>query len=293
VHISDSHINVGDDCITIKSGRDAEGRRINRPAESYTITNCTMLRGHGGVVIGSEMSGSVKKITISNCIFDGTDRGIRLKSTRGRGGVVEDVRVSNVVMKNIREEAITLNLYYTKAPPEPVSERTPRFRRIHMSGISAEAEQAATLLGLPELPLEDVSFSDIDIRAKKGFVITDTKNIRLRGVRIDTASGPSISAERSENLALFDVGSNSPHAGTPVIALVDVKSSYVRGPLAGTGADVFLDVRGSSSEAISVEGDLKIHKTGVVAAKDLSPRAVILSRTATPEPLSLVALPAN
>jgi len=92
VHISNCHISVGDDCITIKSGKDIPGRTKATAAENYTITNCTMLSGHGGVVIGSEMSGDVKKITISNCVFDGTDRGIRIKTTRGRGGVVEEVR---------------------------------------------------------------------------------------------------------------------------------------------------------------------------------------------------------
>ena len=71
VHISDCHISVGDDCITLKSGRDAQARRLGVPCENITITNCTMLSGHGGVVIGSEMSGSVRKVTISNCVFDG------------------------------------------------------------------------------------------------------------------------------------------------------------------------------------------------------------------------------
>ena len=82
VRIANCHISVGDDCITIKSGKDIPGRTKNAAAENYTITNCTMLSGHGGVVIGSEMSGSVRKITISNCVFDGTDRGIRIKTAR-------------------------------------------------------------------------------------------------------------------------------------------------------------------------------------------------------------------
>jgi polygalacturonase len=102
VRISNCHITVGDDCITIKSGKDGPGRKTAVPAQNYTITNCTMLSGHGGVVIGSEMSGDVRKIVISNCVFDGTDRGIRIKSARGRGGVVEEIRVSNIVMKNIK-----------------------------------------------------------------------------------------------------------------------------------------------------------------------------------------------
>ena len=102
VHISNCHISVGDDCITLKSGRDLQARKLNVPDEDITITNCTMLAGHGGVVIGSEMSGGVRKVVISNCVFDGTDRGIRIKSTRGRGGVVEDIQVDNIVMRNIK-----------------------------------------------------------------------------------------------------------------------------------------------------------------------------------------------
>ena len=120
----------------IKSGRDLQARKLGVPCENITITNCTMLSGHGGVVIGSEMSGGVKKVTISNCVFDGTDRGIRLKSTRGRGGIVEDIRVSNIVMSNIKKEAIVLNLKYSKMPAEPKSDRTPEFRNIYVSGVT-------------------------------------------------------------------------------------------------------------------------------------------------------------
>ncbi len=152
VHISDCHISVGDDCITIKSGKDAAGRKMATPAENYTITNCTMLSGHGGVVIGSEMSGDVRKIAISNCIFDGTDRGIRIKTARGRGGIVEEIRVDNIIMKNIREQAIVLDMFYQKSPEEPVSERTPRFRNIHFSNITAQTKTAAILNGITECP---------------------------------------------------------------------------------------------------------------------------------------------
>src|SRR5262249_14873072 len=125
VHISDTHIGAGDDCIAIKSGRDAQGRRVGRPVENVAITNCTCVRGHGGVSIGREMAGGARRIAISNCVFQGTERGIRIKSTRGRGGVVEDVQVSNIVVRDLKHEAVALDLYYTEAPPEPLSERTP------------------------------------------------------------------------------------------------------------------------------------------------------------------------
>ena len=84
VRISDSYISTGDDCIAIKSGRDAQGRRIGRPVENVTVTNCTMVRGHGGVSIGSEMAGGARRIAVSNCVFQETQRGIRIKTTRGR-----------------------------------------------------------------------------------------------------------------------------------------------------------------------------------------------------------------
>ncbi len=205
VHISNCHISVGDDCITIKSGKDAPGRKMARAAENYTITNCTMLSGHGGVVIGSEMSGDVKKITISNCIFDGTDRGIRIKTARGRGGVVEDIRVSNIIMKNIKLQAIVLDMQYTKTAVEPVSERTPRFRNIHFSDITAETNEAGYLNGLEEMPIENITFNNINIDAKTGFVLNEAKQITFRDVRIITKMGPTIKAKNVAALSVDGV----------------------------------------------------------------------------------------
>lgn len=177
VHISNCHISVGDDCITIKSGKDLPGRTKNRPAENYTITNCTMLSGHGGVVIGSEMSGGVRNIVISNCVFDGTDRGLRIKTARGRGGVIEDISMSNIVMRNIRENAIVIDMEYAKTAEEPVSERTPRIRNIHFSNISGSAVNAGYINGLKEMPVENVTFSNINIRAKTAIQL---KNVIIK-----------------------------------------------------------------------------------------------------------------
>lgn len=187
VHISDCHISVGDDCITIKSGRDLQARRLNVPCENITITNCTMLSGHGGVVIGSEMSGGVKNVVISNCIFDGTDRGIRLKSTRGRGGIVEDIRVSNVVMKNIGQEAVVFNLRYSQMPEESKTERTPEFRRITIDGLMGyDVKTPIKIVGLPEAPISDITLKDIDIRnAKLECVFEDCDNLRINNVYVD------------------------------------------------------------------------------------------------------------
>ncbi|HJV77335.1 MAG TPA: glycoside hydrolase family 28 protein, partial [Paludibacter sp.] len=178
VHISNCHISVGDDCITLKSGRDLQARKLGMADENITITNCTMLAGHGGVVIGSEMSGGVKKVTISNCVFDGTDRGIRIKSTRGRGGVVEDIQVSNIVMKNIKEEAITLDLLYSKMPVEPLTERTPIFRNINISNVTGSGVLIPIKIrGLEESPISNITFTNINIDGKQKCVFQNYKNI--------------------------------------------------------------------------------------------------------------------
>ncbi|MBI5035249.1 MAG: glycoside hydrolase family 28 protein [Chloroflexi bacterium] len=219
VHVSNCHIDVGDDCVTIKSGIETEARELLVPCENITITNCTMVHGHGGVVIGSEMSGGVRNVVISNCIFVGTDRGIRLKSRRGRGGIVEDIRVTNVVMTDVLCP-FTMNLYYhinargnkyvSDKQPQAVTQDTPIFRRIHYSHITARNSQyaAAFLYGLPEAPIEDVSFDDVSIAMaddaasgepdmaddipamqRAGFFARNVRRLRLRDVRIENQVG--------------------------------------------------------------------------------------------------------
>ena len=256
VHISNCHISVGDDCITLKSGRDEDGRRIAKPDENITITNCTMLNGHGGVVIGSEMSGDVRKVTITNCVFDGTDRGIRIKTMRGRGGVVEEIRVSNIVMKNIQLEAIKLNMEYQATPDEPVSERTPVFRNIHISNVTAtQTRQAGLLMGLEEMPIENVTFTDIKIDADKGFVVENARNIAFHDVIVSTSNGSVLSADCVENLEIEGVKTLKPEKKTPVIQLTNVKNAFIHGanPLPGTGT--YADVRGKSSCDIVFSGN--------------------------------------
>lgn len=224
VHISNCHISVGDDCITIKSGKDLPGRTKNAPAENYTITNCTMLRGHGGVVIGSEMSAGVRKIVISNCIFDGTDRGIRIKTARGRGGVVEEIRVSNIIMKNIRKEAFVMDMQYARTQPEPVSERTPQIRNIHISNVTAQTNAAGIINGLAEMPVEDITFNDVQIDAVTGFVVNLAKDIEFNNVRITTQAGSSIIATDVKGLELKGVKTKAPVKGSELIQLKNVEN---------------------------------------------------------------------
>lgn len=250
VHISDCHISVGDDCITIKSGKDEDGRNRGVACENITITNCTMLEGHGGVVIGSEMSGDVKKVTISNCVFVGTDRGIRIKSARGRGGVVEDIRVSNIIFKNLKKEAIKLNMYYQKSELEPVSERTPVFRNIHFSGITGSAKQAGYLLGLTEMPIHSISFSDMNIKSEKGFYVEDGENIQFDNVELVVKDESAFEIVNSKNIRLNNVRNQSSGIKYTVIDLKNSKNVAVTNVFQTQKADNFMKISGEQTENI-------------------------------------------
>ncbi len=202
VHITNSHFSVGDDCIVIKSGRDEDGREAARPTENITITNCTMLKGHGGVVIGSEMSGNVKRVTISNCVFEGTDRGIRIKTMRGRGGVVEDIRVSNVVMYNIVNEGILITLRYQASKPEPLSERTPSVKNVQITGVTVRnAGRPIAVYGLEEMAVSQISFNDMQIASKRGILLENTSDISFHDIRMEIKEGNALEGKDTKGIS--------------------------------------------------------------------------------------------
>lgn len=279
VHISDCHISVGDDCITIKSGKDKPGRKMAAPAENHTITNCTMLSGHGGVVIGSEMSGDVRKITISNCVFDGTDRGIRIKSARGRGGIVEEIRVDNIIMKNIGQQAIVLDLQYAKTTLEPVSERTPRFRNIHFSNITgSQVNQAAYLNGLEEMPIENISFNDINLDAKTGFDIHNGSRIEFHNVQVNTEMGPSLKADRVSGLTVNGLKSYTPHKNTAVIELKNVTDAFIYNSFPVAGTEMYLKISGEKIKNITLgNNNFSNAKTPVLTEREVTEAVRVIS----------------
>lgn len=188
VRITNCAISVGDDCIAIKSGRDAQARRIGFPCENILISNCIMHSGHGGVVIGSEMSADVRNVLISNCVFDGTDRGIRIKSRYGRGGVVEDIIASNLVMRNISKEAIVVDLYYggIKDTIDFLQEKIPVVRDININSVVGyNINQAILIRGIKQSMVSDVTFSNLNLKSKYNKVLDFCKNIRFSQVYIN------------------------------------------------------------------------------------------------------------
>ena len=190
-----------------------------RPCENIVVMGCTMAHGHGGVVIGSEMSGGVKNVSVSNCIFQNTERGIRVKTRRKRGGYVKGASFSNIIMENVGA-VITMNGYYCcvcgeypfpkeilfDEGPQPVDELTPRFSDIRISGITARGVTGVGiyLYGLPESPIENITVSDVSVEvvgSKEGFspvaafnrkkcygegiVIENAKSVAMQNVQLD------------------------------------------------------------------------------------------------------------
>lgn len=280
VTIANCNITVGDDCVTLKSGRDLQGREYAVPCENITITNCVMLAGHGGVVIGSEMSGDVRKVTISNCVFDGTDRGIRIKSTRGRGGIVEEIRVNNIVMKNIAKEAVTLNLFYSNVPAEPFSNRTPVFRNIHISGLTGtEVNTACTVLGIEEAPISDVTFSDINIKAKIGFVIDKAKNITFDNIRLSAEIGAAYKISESSNIRIENTYSTKPLSNKPVFEVNNVDDMFIYGCFPEAGSQSFIKLNGAKTDNIILKNNyLGRLPIGIEKGDDLNKSAKIIEQ---------------
>lgn len=198
VLIEQDTVNAGDDNICLKSGKDEAGRKRARATENVTIRDCTCGWGHGAIVIGSETSGNVRDVFVSNITCKGTDIGLRFKSVRGRGGVVENVHVDHVTMSDIKTAAISFDMYYEqkKPTPEPASERTPCFRKFEISDVNCSgARDAIVIRGLPELPVSQIVFQNVTISADNGATLTAAKDLTFRSVKITCKKGPPFVAD--------------------------------------------------------------------------------------------------
>ena len=218
--IVNSSFDVGDDGICIKSGKDEEGRKRARPCENLIVDNCTVFKGHGGFVVGSEMSGGARNMKVANCKFIGTDVGLRFKSKRGRGGVVENIFAENIAMMDIVTEPLLFDLYYmgksaveaqfdtvTGKPVSPkVDETTPTFRNIHIKNISCtNANRAMYFNGLPENQIEGIYVENATISSKKGGEIKESKHIVLKNIVIKQSEGPALKISNCKDIDIQNV----------------------------------------------------------------------------------------
>jgi hypothetical protein len=245
VLIENSVFDVGDDALCMKSGRDAEGRKRGMPTENVIIRGCTVYASHGGFVIGSEMSGGARNIHVSNCSFIGTDIGLRFKTTRGRGGVVENIFIKDIYMKDIPGEAILFDMYYAAKDPiplagekrelpkvefKPVDETTPVFKNFYISNVYCNgAEKGIFVRGLPEMHVKDIVLENMVLQSNKGIDIQEATGITFKNIKI-------LSKETQ-----------------PVIDIVQSDKLVFDNILYKDGAELLFRISGERSNAISIK----------------------------------------
>ncbi len=249
VLIEHCYMSTGDACIAIKSGKDEDGRHVGKPCENLVIRHCRTKRGHGGVVFGSEMSGDVRNVFVRDCQFEGTDCGIRMKSRRGRGGVVENIWVQDVNIPTIRPEAFRMNMLYGHG--ESATGLPPLFRNIHLKNITcAAAPRAVRLVGLPEKPIENITMENITISSDRGMSCSNVKGLKLINVNITPKRGP-------------------------VLWLKDTRSVTIQKATCPKGTGTFLQLEGKKTKNIRLlETDLSNAKNGIKLGKGVPPDAV-------------------
>ncbi|HUV68548.1 MAG TPA: glycoside hydrolase family 28 protein [Terracidiphilus sp.] len=261
IKLANDYIDTGDDGIVIKSGKDADGLRVDRPTENVAITNCTVHHAHGAVTIGSETSGSIRNIVASNITAFNTENGIRIKSARGRGGVVENVSFDNWTMINVGE-AITITNYYlmegeTRTSEQSVSIKTPVFRNIAVSNVIVNgAKVLIDVEGLPEMPIADLHISNIIGTGRVGLIGNYSDDLELHNVQLNTEDGPAFQVENSTNLELDDVSTQMPHADAPVIRLDNTPGAIVRNSRAFPSTATFLATAPGELKNLQLDGNL-------------------------------------
>jgi len=261
VRIAHCYIDTGDDGIVLKSGKDADGRRVNRPTENVSIANCTVHHAHGAVTLGSETAGGLRNVVADNITCQGTAMGVRIKSRRGRGGTVEDVRFNNWTMEDVGE-AINVTTDYLMegekpSATEPVSERTPIFRNIAICGITIHgAKLAIDVVGLPEMPISGLRISDVIASAKAGMRGSFTDALELHHVQINASGGPGFLVQDSKELELDSVATRKPVSGAPVVRLERCPGAIVRNSRAFAGTGTFLSVPPNELKNVVLEGNM-------------------------------------
>jgi polygalacturonase len=254
MRISNCYISVGDDCITIKSGYRFQKSGV--ASENIVVTNCIFARGHGGVGVGSETSGGVRNVTVSNCICDGTDRGLRFKTARTRGNVVENFRAVNLVMRGVGDAISVTMLYNASDPrtPQPVNEGTPVFRNFHLNDITAyDVKRAVLIEGLPEMPIQDISISNFVAHgAGTGITCSNVAGMNFENVAIQAEKGPALEVSNVRDIEIRRFSDRNPKKDQPAIRFENVSDGLIHSCTAAAGAGAFLEIKGTGNRDISL-----------------------------------------
>jgi len=193
VHVTGCDIDCNDDCISLKSGKDEDGLRVNRPCEDIVIEKTRFAYGHGGAAMGSETSGGIRNVEVNDCVAEaGNFAPIRFKSQPSRGGVVENITYKNIVLHGTRE-AFEMNMEWRMVGPRlPDSNPLPVVRNVKIVNVSGDVQNVGVIHGLAGSPIQGVTFENCKITANRGFRLDHARNVDMKGLTIDVKQGDPI-----------------------------------------------------------------------------------------------------
>jgi polygalacturonase len=254
VRIAHCSLSSGSDCVGIKSGYNEDGRRVGLPAEDILITNCHMYHSpSSGLAIGSETSGGIRNVVMSNCVIQDCSSGVQFRSPRGRGNVVERIRISNLVMDRLLKQAVKVSHFFDsirmegryglnpsigRRNPEtarsrsaPIDGGTPTFRDFEFSGLTlGQIGEVATIEGLPERFITGITFQNIRVaQAKAGLFCTNVADLRIDNCTVGTLDTAAVDARDVQRLEIHRLRCGRPQPSTPVVWLDNVSGAFIHG----------------------------------------------------------------
>jgi polygalacturonase len=199
IYLSNCDIDVNDDCISLKAGKDSSGLAVNRPSENIIIENCRFGYGHGGVACGSETSGGIRNVLVKNCIADsGNWAPIRFKTQPSRGGFVEDVTFENITIVDAKQ-AFELQMEWRMVPPVlPPAKVLPVFRNITLKNVTGKVDRLGIIHGMKDSPVTGVSFVNCSLNANTGLVVENAKDNDYSGLNAEIKEGEKIIYKAAE-----------------------------------------------------------------------------------------------
>lgn len=189
VLIENCTLSTGDDCIAINSGLNEDGMRVGKASKNIEIKNCVMYGGHGGAVIGSAISGGAENIYMHDCKITDTMQGVRLKSMRGRGGYIKNVKFENMEINNVTDQAVQINMFYEFSTVEPLTKTPTEVDGVEIANISGKGNATGIQIkGLPEMKLKNIKLKNIRLEAENAFYCSDVESIALENINISGGS---------------------------------------------------------------------------------------------------------
>ena len=257
--ISDCLVSAGDDAICMKSSK-SKNYTEYPGLQNVVITGCVVYHGHGGFVIGSNTDGGIANIAVSNCTFITTDVGLRFKSSRGRGGLVENIYIKDIYMKDIANEAILFNTWYDSSEKNQdklfeVNERTPIFQKFYIKDIFCDgADKAVSISGLPEMPVREINLKDVVINSRLGFEAEYAQNISMKNISLIPDEGILYSLNNCKDISMKKISCPE-------------------------GTDLFIKLSGKESSGISViNSEQNNAKKSFELAPEVSPESIIIKQ---------------